>query len=187
MYNVSLTLSYLCWLYCIWSAYCYIFTMNLYIYKYMHVNNTGTLLYNKKWHVMTFYMYMCSYLVLHKIVHFNVCTLIYFKCTCKCMHSHQTQVHCSATQVHLHNACTGALVLIQMHCIQSTKIYLLKTSTMSCSVYLLSKWNDIFQLINELQGTVWSWISVSAYLYDISILHCVSKLFLILRFILFLL
>lgn len=141
----------------------------------------------KKWHVMTFYMYMCSYLVLHKIVHYNVCTLIYFKCTCKCMHSHQTQVHCSATQVHLHNACTGALVLIQMHCIQCTKIYLLKTSTMTCSVYLLSKWIDIFQLINELQGTVWSWISVSAYLYDISILHCVSKLFLILRFILFLL
>lgn len=42
-------------------------------------------------------------------------------------------------QVHLHNACTGALVLIQMHCIQCTKIYLLKTSTMTCSVYLLSK------------------------------------------------
>lgn len=146
MYNVSLTLSYLCWLYCIWSAYCYIFTLIL-----------GLSSITKKWHVMTFYMYMCSYLVLHKIVHYNVCTLIYFKCTCKCMHSHQTQVHCSATQVHLHNACTGALVLIQMHCIQCTKIYLLKTSTMTCSVYLLSKWIDIFQLINELQGTVWSW------------------------------
>lgn len=113
--NVSLTLSYLFWLYCIWSAYCYIFTMNLYIYICMSLILVLSSII-KKWHVMTFYMYMCSYLVhvLHKIVHYNVCTLIYFKWTCKCMHSHQTQVHCSATQVHLIYKCTYTMH-VQVH------------------------------------------------------------------------
>lgn len=126
MYNVLHTISYLCWLYCIWSAYCYICTMNLYIYICLSLILVLSSII-KKWHVMTFYMYMCSYLVLHKIVHYNVCTLLNFKCTLMHALTLNTSALFSNTsarnmQVHLHNACTGALVLIQMHCIQCTKI-----------------------------------------------------------------